>query len=64
MSGFCENNEVSRFAPLEGTINDFTGEQGNRNTREKTDRDVSGLLKTIPQRNVELRNVDEIPHTS
>ena len=52
--------EVSRFALLEGTINDFTGEQGNRNTRAKTDRDLS-LLKTIPQRKVELRNADEIP---
>ena len=36
--------ELPRFALLEGTIDDFIGKQENKNTRAKTDRDVS-LLK-------------------
>ena len=47
-------------ALLEGTIDDFTDEQENRNTRAKTDRDVN-LLKTSLQRKMELRNVEEMP---
>ena len=47
-------------ALLEGTIDDFTDEQENRNTRAKTDRDVN-LLKTSLQRKIELRNVEEMP---
>ena len=52
--------EVLRFAFLEGTIADFIDEQENKNSRTKTDRDVS-LLRPFLQRKVELRNVDEIP---
>ena len=51
--------ELPRFALLEGTIDDFIDEQENKNTRVKTDRDVS-LLKTFLQRKEELRNVEEI----
>ena len=51
--------EVPRFALLEGVIADFIDEQENKNTRVKTDRDVS-LLKPFLQRKVELRNVNEI----
>ena len=36
--------KLPRFALLEGTIDDFIGKQENKNTRAKTDRDVS-LLK-------------------
>ena len=35
--------EVPRFAFLEGTIDDFVDEQEIKNTRAKTDRDVSPL---------------------
>ena len=49
-----------RFALLEGKIDDFIDEQEDKNTKAKTDRDVS-LLKLLLQRKVELRNVEEIP---
>lgn len=52
--------EVPRFVLLEGTIDDLIDEQENKNTRAKTDRNVS-LLKTFLQREEELRNVEEIP---
>ena len=63
-AAFCKNKmeeEVPRFALLEGTIDDFIDdfEQENKTTRAKTDRDVN-LLKTFLQRKVELRNVEEI----
>jgi len=50
-AAFYKNNmekEVPRFAPLEGTIDDFRsrGEQENKNTRVKPDRDVS-VLRTF-----------------
>ena len=62
-AAFCKNKmeeEVPRFALLEGTIDDFIDEQENKNTKAKTDRDVT-LLKTFLQRKEELRNVEEIP---
>ena len=52
--------EVPRFAPLEGTIDDFKDDQEIKNTRAKSDRDVD-LMKPFLQRKVELRNVEEIP---
>lgn len=52
--------EVPRFVLLEGTMDDLIDEQENKNTRAKTDRNVS-LLKTFLQREEELRNVEEIP---
>lgn len=52
--------EMPRFALLVGTIDDFEGEQENKNTRARTDREES-LLKTFLQRKVELNNVEEIP---
>ena len=52
--------EVPRFALPKGTIDDFVDEQGNKNTRAKTDGDV-GLLKPFLQRKVELRNIEKIP---
>ena len=52
--------EVQRFAPLEGTIDDFKDDQEIKNTRAKSDRDVN-LMKPFLQRKVELRNVEEIP---
>ena len=60
---FCKNKmeeEVPRFVLLEGTMDDLIDEQENKNTRAKTDRNVS-LLKTFLQREEELRNVEEIP---
>ena len=51
---------MSRFVLLEGTIDDFTDEQENKNTRAKFNLDVS-LIKTFLRRKAELRNVDEIP---
>ena len=52
--------EVPRFAFLEGTIVNLIDDQENNNMRAKTGRDVS-LLKPFLQRQVELRNVEEIP---
>ena len=46
------------FTLLEGTIDDFIDEQENKNTRAKTDRDVS-LLKPFHQWKKDLRNVEE-----
>ena len=40
---------MPRYALLEGTIDEFIDEQENKNTRAKTDRDVS-LLKPFLQR--------------
>ena len=51
--------EVPRFAPLERR-DDFMDEQENKNSRAKTNRDVS-LLKTLLQRKVDFRNVEKIP---
>ena len=62
-AAFCNNKteeRVLRFALLEGKIDDFIDEQEDKNTKAKTDRDVS-LLKLLLQRKVELRNVEEIP---
>lgn len=47
---------AAKFAPIEETIHDFIVEREQKKRREKNDKDV-GLLK----KNVELRNVDEIP---
>ena len=52
--------EFPRCNLLEVTIYDFIDEQVKKNTRAKNDRDVS-LLKNFMQRQVELRNFDEIP---
>ena len=52
--------EVPRFALLDGAIEDLIDEKENKNTRGKTDRDVS-LLKTFLSRKEVLRNVEEIP---
>ena len=52
--------EVPRFALLEGTTDHLSDDQENNNMRAKTDREVS-LLKPFLQRKVELRNVGEIP---
>ena len=50
--------EVPTFTLLEGTIDDFIDEQENKNTRAKTDREVS-LLKTFHRWKEDLRNVEE-----
>ena len=44
-AAFCINKmeEVPRFALLEGTIDDFIDKQENKNTRAKTDGNVSLL---------------------
>ena len=60
-AAFCKNKmeeEVPTFTLLEGTIDDFIDEKENKNTRAKTDRDVS-LLKPFHQWKKDLRNVEE-----
>ena len=50
-AAFCKNKmkEMPRFSLLEGIIDDFIDEQEHKNTRTKTDGDVS-LLKPFLQR--------------
>jgi len=51
---FCKNKmeeKMSRFAVLEGIIDDFTGKQEKKNMRAKIDRDVS-LLKGRAQKHL------------
>ena len=60
-AAFCKSKmeEVPRFALSEGLIDDFIDEQEKKNTRAKSDGDVS-LLKPFLQRKVELKKVEEI----
>ena len=57
-AAFCKNNmeELLRFALLEGTMHESIDEQENKNTRAKTDRDVSLLKKRFSKEGRALRS--------
>ena len=51
---------MPQFTLLEGTVDDFIGDQENKNTQVKTDKDII-LLKTFLRTKGNSRNVEEIP---